>query len=119
MDTSKTNSQEFKTIERQKMECLMRLEEIRNRLKSIDNELLIYSNEESEQEVSSDTDSDKSKELEKRLSSLSFGKVTDMSCSIIVSNTKIPDNESMYNMSQSFNEKMFQEKSILEVGIGE
>ncbi|CAH1099061.1 unnamed protein product [Psylliodes chrysocephalus] len=117
MDTSKTNSQEFKTIERQKMECLMRLEEIRNRLKSIDNELLIYSNEESEQEVSSDTDSDKSKELEKRLSSLSFGKVTDMSCSIIVSNTKIPDNESMYNMSQSFNEKMFQEKSILEVGI--
>ncbi|XP_056636481.1 pleckstrin homology-like domain family B member 1 isoform X1 [Diorhabda sublineata] len=113
MDTSRTNSNEFKTIDRQKTECMTRLEEIRNRLKSIDNELLLYSYEESEQEISSDTDSEKSKDIEKRLS---FGKITDMSCSIIVSNSKIPDQD-MYNMSQSFNEKMFQEKSILEVGM--
>ncbi|KAJ8942302.1 hypothetical protein NQ314_010098 [Rhamnusium bicolor] len=113
LDTSKTNTNEFKTIEKQKMECMVRLEEIRNRLKSIDNELLTFSNEESEQEVSSDTDSDKSKELEKHFSNMSLNKMTDLSCSIIVSNSKIPSDH-MYNMSQSFNEKLLQEKSILE-----
>lgn len=116
LDTSTQNTNEFKTIEKQKMDCMMRLEEIRNRLKSIDSVLLLFSNEESEQEVSSDTDSDRSKELEKRRSNSSMNKVTDLSCSIIVSNSKIPI-DSMYNMSQSYNEKLFQEKSILEIGI--
>lgn len=116
LDTSKTNTNEFKTIERQKMECMVRLEEIRSRLKSIDTELLTFSNEESEQEVSSDSDSDKSKELEKHLSNLSINKMTDLSCSIIVSDSKIPTDQ-MYNMSQSFNEKLLQEKSMLEIGI--
>ncbi|KAJ8919696.1 hypothetical protein NQ315_006224, partial [Exocentrus adspersus] len=114
LDTSKTNTNEFKTIERQKMGCMVRLEEIRNRLKSIDGELSMYTNEESEQEISSDSDSDKSKEMEK--SNMSINKVPDMSCSIIVSNSKIPTDHA-YNMSQSFNEKLLQEKSILEVGI--
>ncbi|XP_074026513.1 uncharacterized protein isoform X2 [Leptinotarsa decemlineata] len=116
MNTSKTNTNEFKTIEKQKMECMMRLEEIQNRLRSIENELLMHSNEESEQEISSDTDSDKSKDIDKQLSNNSLDKMTDLSCSIIVSTSKIP-NDDMYNMSQSFNEKMFYEKSILEVGI--
>lgn len=117
LETSRANNTEFRTIEKHKMECLMRLEEIRNRLKSIDNDLLMFSNEESEQEVSSDTDSDKSKDIDKRLSNMSLNKLTDMSCSVIISNSKIPA-ENMYNMSQSYNEKMFQEKSILEVGVG-
>ncbi|KAJ8967448.1 hypothetical protein NQ317_018305, partial [Molorchus minor] len=116
LDTSRTNTNEFKMIEKQKMECLVRLEEIRNRLKSIDNELLMYSNEESEQEISSDTDSDKSKELDKQLSNMSLNKMSNLSCSIIVSNSKIPSDH-MYNMSQSFNEKLLHEKSILENGI--
>lgn len=117
--TSRANTTEFKTIEKHKMECMIRLEEIRNRLKSIDNELLMFSNEESEQEaVSSDTDSDKSKDIDKRLSNMSLNKLTDLSCSIIISNSKIPV-DTMYNMSQSYNEKMFQDKSILEVGAGE
>ncbi|KAJ8940967.1 hypothetical protein NQ318_010368 [Aromia moschata] len=116
LDTSKTNTNEFKTIQKQKMECMIRLEEIRNRLKCIDNELLTYSNEESEQEVSSDTDSDKSKELEKHLSNMSLNKMTNLSCSVIISNSKIPSDQ-IYNMSQSFNEKLLHEKSILEEGM--
>lgn len=115
LDTSKTNNNEFKIIEKQKMECMVRLEEIRNRLQCIDKELLTFSNEESEQEVSSDTDSEKSKELEKRLSNL-LNKMTDLSCSVVISNSKIPND--MYDMSQSFNEKLSEEKSILECGIG-
>lgn len=118
IETSRSNSAEFKTIEKHKMECMMRLEEIRNRLKCIDNELLMFSNEESEQEVSSDTDSDKSKEINKRFSNISLNKLTDLSSSIIISNSKIPM-DNVYNMSQSFNEKMFQEKSVLEMGVGE
>lgn len=117
LETSRANNSEYKTIEKHKMECMMRLEEIRNRLKSIENELSMFSNEESEQEVSSDTDSDKSKELDKRLSNMSLNKLTDLSCSIVVSNSKIPQ-ENMYNMSQSYSEKMFEEKSILEIGFG-
>ncbi|CAG9763409.1 unnamed protein product [Ceutorhynchus assimilis] len=98
--TSKTNSNEYKTIERQKLECMVRLEEIRNRLKSIDNELLINFQQESDQEGSSDE---------------SFNnKITDLSCSMIVSEHKIKDT-ACNNMSQSFNEKMLQEKCVLEM----
>ncbi|XP_066148266.1 pleckstrin homology-like domain family B member 1 isoform X1 [Euwallacea fornicatus] len=106
--TSKTNSNEYKTIERQKFECMVRLEEIRNRMKSIDNELSLYTSQESEQEVSSDSDgSDKSKEM-----TTVRHKIPDLSCSMIVSHhvNRSPD----YNMSQSFNEKWLQEKSVLE-----
>lgn len=117
LETSRANNVEFKTIEKHKMECMVRLEEIRNRLKSIDNELSMFSHVESEQEVSSDTDSDKSKEIDKRLSSMSLNKLSDLSCSIIVSNSKIPQ-ENIFNMSQSYSEKMFEEKSILELGVG-
>lgn len=116
MDTSNSNNNEFKGLERHKMEYIMRLEEVRNRLKSIENELLLYTNDDSDLDLSSDTDSDRSKELEKRLSTNSFSKITDMSCSVIISNSKVPD-DSMFNMSHSFNEKLFQEKSVLEIGI--
>ncbi|VEN37008.1 unnamed protein product [Callosobruchus maculatus] len=108
LNASKINSNEFKSIEKHKMECRVRLEEVRNRMKCIDDELSRFSNEESEPEISSDTDSDRSRELDNALS-----KVTDLSCSVIVSYSKIPDD----NMSQSFNEKLLQEKSILECGI--
>lgn len=114
-DMSKSNSNEYKTIEKQKLECLMRLEEIRNKLKSIDSELL-YFNQESEQDISSDSESDKSKDIDSHFSNSSLNNITDMSCSVIISNTKIP--EYTCNMSQSFNEKLFQEKSILEIGGG-
>ncbi|CAH0546228.1 unnamed protein product [Brassicogethes aeneus] len=112
---TKSNTAEYKTIEKQKLECLLRLEEIRNRLKTIDSELLACSNQESEQEISSDSESDKSKDIEKHFSNLSLNQITDMSCSVIVSSQKIPEHVS--NMSQSFNEKLLQEKSILEEGI--
>ncbi|XP_019753738.1 pleckstrin homology-like domain family B member 1 isoform X4 [Dendroctonus ponderosae] len=111
--TSKTNSNEYKTIEKQKLECMVRLEEIRDRLKSIDTELM-FSNQESDQEASSESDdSDKSKE---RPQSNTAPKITNMSCSMIVSNHN-SSQLSEYNMSQSFNEKLIHETFILEDGM--
>lgn len=118
LNTSKNNTLEYKNIEKQKMECMMRLEEIRNQLKHIDNELLSFSYQESDQEISSDSESDKSKDLEKQLSSRSFARFQDMcSSDIVLTHSKL-QSEHVYNMSQSFNEKLLPEKSIVEIGIG-
>lgn len=110
-DASRANTSEFKTMERQRMEYMVKLEEARNQLKMIDLELHTYSNQDSEPEVSSDSDSDKCKEM----SSLSTIP-PNLSCSMI-EHPKIIKDE-VCNMSQSLNEKMFLEKSILEIGIG-
>lgn len=111
-DASRTNTTEFKSFERQRMEQLVKLEEARNELKSIDLELHTFTNQDSEPEVSTDSDSDKGKET----SSLSTIP-PNMSCSMM-EHPKIVRDE-VCNMSQSFNEKMFLEKSVLEGGIGE
>lgn len=118
LNTSKNNTLEYKTIEKQKMECMVRLEEIRNQLKQIDFELLSYSHQESDQEVSSDSESDKSKELDQQLSNKWLGRFKDMSTSDIVTTHSKVQSEHVYNMSQSFNEKLLPEKSIVEIGIG-
>lgn len=111
-DASRTNTTEFKTMERQRMEQLVKLEEARNELKSIDLELHTFTNQDSEPEVSTDSDSDKGKET----SSVSTIP-PNMSCSMIEPLRAVKDE--VCNMSQSFNEKMFLEKSVLEGGIGE
>lgn len=117
-DTSKTNASEFKAIERQRMECLVKLEEIRNELKTIDSELHACANEESEQELSSDSDSEKSKERLKANSEVlsDVNSTYSLSCSMIEPPKLSRDD--VCNMSQSFNEKMLQEKLVLDGGMG-
>lgn len=112
--TSKAHSNEYKTIQKQKMECMVRLEEIRNRLKIIEAELSSCSSQESDEEASSDSESsDKVKDVDSDQSNSPLYKITDLSCSLIVANNKI-HKEQEYNMSQSFNEKLLQEKCILD-----
>lgn len=107
--TSKNNLDEYKEIENQRLNYQRKIEKIKDDLKNIDTELHNCSIQESEQEVSSDSDSDKSKDNEKE-------RIDFMSCSMIdTSHKSILDD--VYNMSQSFNEKMLQEKSILEGGV--
>lgn len=110
-DASRTNTNEFKSMEKQRMEHLVKLETARNELKSIDLELHTYSNQDSEPDVSTDSDSDKGKETS-CLSTIP----PNLSCSMIEQPKVVKDE--VCNMSQSFNEKMFLEKSILETGIG-
>lgn len=111
-DASRTNMSEFKSMERHRMEQLVKLEEARNQLKNIDLELHTYCNQDSEPEVSSDSDSDKYKDT----SSLSTIP-PNLSCSMIEHPKAVKDDISNV-MSQSFNEKLFLEKSVLETGIG-
>lgn len=115
--TSKNNNSEFKVLKKRRLECMLQLEKLSNHLKHVDNDLAIFANQDSEPDESSDTDSDKSKDLEKQLSNLSLNLVHDMSCSVIVSKSKTSFDQ-IYNMSQSFNEDMLQEKNILESGLG-
>lgn len=119
LDTSKSNTSEFKVIEHQRMDCLKELERIRNEMKEIDSELRIFANQESEPEVSSDSDSDKYREQKKvnsKVVSVPKTSTPNLSCSMFESLTGGFDDVS--NMSQSFNEKMLQEKSVLDGGIG-
>lgn len=75
------------------------------RLKAIDHELGQFSNQESDQE---------SDECEKfKNNAQKNHKISDLSCSMIVGSEKV-DRTSDYNMSQSFNEKLLQEKCVLE-----
>jgi len=99
-----------KTLERQLIKYLRKLEEHRNKLKNIETELRSISTQESDQEVSSDSDSEKMKETDVTL------RMQNLSCSFIDTNPKVIDDH-VFNMSQSFNEKMLQEKSILEGGM--
>lgn len=114
---SKNNNSEVKIIRARRDECMKKLEKYTFALKRIENELSVFAHQESDQEESTDSDSDKSKDLDKQLSNLSLNVIHDLSCSIIVSNTK-SSIDHVYNMSQSFNEKLLQEKSVLETGIG-
>ncbi|KAI4472087.1 pleckstrin y-like domain family b member 3 [Holotrichia oblita] len=114
--TSKTNADEYRSIEQQKIELSKVVEEIRGKMKLIDNELLNYTNQESEQEVSSDSDSEKGKERRDKRQIYSFNMTPDLSISLIEPTHKISTGD-IYNMSQSFNEKMLQDKLILDSGL--
>ncbi|XP_063920818.1 pleckstrin homology-like domain family B member 1 isoform X2 [Zophobas morio] len=114
---SRSNTSEVTTIKKRRHEYLKQLEKLTNLLKKIDNDLSVFANQESDPGESSDSDSDKSKDLEKQMSNLSLNVIHDLSCSVIISNTK-SSVEHLSNMSQSFNEKLLQEKSVLESGIG-
>ncbi|KAF5299690.1 hypothetical protein FQA39_LY11485 [Lamprigera yunnana] len=59
VDTSTCNAQESKTLERQLIKYLRRIEEYRNKLKTVEEELSLFSQQESDQEVSSDSDTEK------------------------------------------------------------
>ncbi|KAL3276180.1 hypothetical protein HHI36_020898 [Cryptolaemus montrouzieri] len=113
LDAANANNKEYKSLESQKINCLVRLEEIRNRLKDIDGELAEFSDQESEHEMSSDTDSDKSRN---GVFTYDSKALKDLSCSIIVSNSTLPA-EPGYNMSHSFNDKLMQDRMMLEPGI--
>ncbi|EFA00895.1 pleckstrin homology-like domain family B member 1 isoform X2 [Tribolium castaneum] len=114
---SKNNNTEVKIIRMRRDEFMRKLEKCSFVLRRIDNDLSVFAHQESDQEESTDSDSDKSKDLDKHLSNLSLNVIHDLSCSVIVSNTKTSIDH-VYNMSQSFNEKLLQEKSVLETGIG-
>nr|XP_022904346.1 pleckstrin homology-like domain family B member 1 [Onthophagus taurus] len=108
--TSSTNAEEYRKIEQQKIEFSKKIEEVRNKMKIIDNELSKYSNQESEQEASSDTDSDKEKHLNKP----EYCIPPDLSTSLMMDPNDTHSIDDIYNMSQSFNEKMLHEKLILD-----
>lgn len=111
LDTFTCNVQESKTLERQLIKYLRKLEEYRNKLQNIETELSLFSKQESDQEVSSDSDSEKVKEQNDSV------KMQNLSCSFIDMGPQSAHNE-MYDMSKSFNEKMLQERFILEdIGI--
>lgn len=79
--------------------------------------MLSSTNQESDQEVSSGSDeSDKTKD-DNDTSNSFLHKITDLSCSVIINNHKM-HKEHEFNMSQSFNEKLLQEKCVLEDGVG-
>lgn len=107
--TSRNTLDEYKKIQDARSNYQCRIEEIKEELKNIDIELHNYSVQESEQEVSSD--SDDSDKINKE------SKIDFMSCSMIETPEKSAFDSDVYNMSQSFNEKMLQEKSILEGGL--
>lgn len=67
-----------------------------------------FSGQESDQEASSESD-----EGEKSKNSQKTHKISDLSCSMIVGSQKV-DHTPDYNMSQSFNEKLLQEKCVLD-----
>lgn len=76
----------------------------------------MFANQESDQEASSESDdSDKSKE---RPQSKTATKITNMSCSMIMTNHS-SSQLAEYSMTQSFNEKLIHETCILEDGMGE
>lgn len=109
--TSCNNLDEFRKIEQQRSEYANQIERIKEELKNIDSELLSCSVQESEQEVSSDSDSDKLKdEFKEEKNDLMSQSMFETRQKVIV--------DDLFNMSQSFNEKMLHEKSILEDGIG-
>lgn len=137
-DTLDHTTQESRNLERQLLTCLRKLEDCRTRLALIDSELQAYSDRESENEVSSDSENEKQRDFNRKLDNLNLRnqiaepevpkpkkRVTespprhfDDSFNMTQSfNEKLvsPKNvDDVYNMSQSFNEKLLQEKSILD-----
>ncbi|XP_018325901.1 uncharacterized protein LOC108737526 [Agrilus planipennis] len=113
VETSRNNSQEFDTLEVQMMEYSKALEEHRHRLREVENELnSAVSRDESDQEFTSESDGEVELRNENRPT---FDAIQNLSFSMIETNSAKKQYEDMSNMSQSFNEKMLQEKSILDV----
>lgn len=104
LDANTCNARESKTLERQLIKCARRLEEHRGNLKALEAELNTFSKEESDQEVSSDSESEKAQHVQ------------NLSCSFIDTSSRTKNGDA-YDMSKSFNEKMLQEQSVIEDGV--
>lgn len=135
-ETLNNTSQESRSLERQLLTCLRKLEECRTTLARIEAELQNYSqNNESENEVSSDSENEKQRDINKldnfnhmknqindrsdSRSSCGSKRIDDslnmMSQSFHEKTSSPKKVDDVFNMSQSFNEKLLQEKSILEL----
>lgn len=112
-ETLNNTNQESRTLEHQHTTYKRKLEDCRARLALIESELQNYSDRESDNEISSDSENERKNQykidnsITKKVHSLSLEK----SKSKIQSLKKVDD---VFNMSQSFNEKLLQEKSILD-----
>lgn len=108
---SSSKAQESHTLERHLIKNMRKLEDYRSRLKSIEVDL---KNAGSRESLCSDTDSEADKtELS---SNMSLNTNQDFSRSFIeTSDSKIRD-DNVFNMSQSYDEKMLHEKLILDIG---
>lgn len=116
IDTSDLSIQESKTLERKLLKTMQKLENYRDKLKTIEENLRTISVQESDQEISSDSDSEKMKDRRADELNISVNLMQNLSCSFIETSSKLNDDD-LHNMSQSFNEKMLHEKSILDIGI--
>lgn len=104
-DAGSNASRDYQALEAKKIVLLVRLEELRGRLRR--------GGEQDFHSSDSDTDSDRSRAF--------AANVNGLSCSMILSsdfkNNSI--NDPLLNMSQSFSEKLLQEKLVLEPGDSE
>lgn len=113
-ETLNNTTQESRTLERQLVTCMRKLEDCRTRLGLIDSELTTYSDRDSDVEFSSDSENERKNtqnnidSLKRQLHTMSLEK---KSKTLSNSPKKVDD---VFNMSQSFNEKLLQEKSILD-----
>lgn len=108
VDANACNARESKTLERQQIKCVRRLEEHRGKLKMLEAELNTFAREESDQEVSSDSESEKVKDRNVKMQNLS--------CSFIDTGSQVMNGD-VYGMSKSFNEKVLQEQFVIEDGV--
>lgn len=134
LETQKTTtlnntSQESTTLERQLLVHLRKLEDCRTRLAVLESELQEYSDRESENDLSSDSENEKQKKYDNFAilkdtirhdtmeSSKNHQKFDDSCYNMTQSyNEKLSMKlvDDVFNMSQSFNEKLLHEKSILD-----
>lgn len=113
-DTFNYTTHESRTLKRQLLTCKRKLEDCRTRLTAINSELNIYSDRESDNEISSDSENERQKNtqnisaLKTQFQNICF---ENQKQHMTHSPKKVDD---VFNMSQSFNEKLLQEKSILD-----
>lgn len=128
-ETLNNTTQESRSLERQLLTCMRKLEDCRQRLVLIDSELQTYSDRDSDNEISSDSENERLRNstrkmeninlLKNQLQHMSLERPKHVTNSLekhktkahIHSTKKVDD---VFNMSQSFNEKLLQEKSILD-----
>lgn len=125
LETQKTTtldntSQESTTLERQLLIHLRKLEDCRTRLAVIESELQEYSDKESENDLSSDSENEKQKKFDNFtiLKDSIRHEAMNSSCYNMTQsyNEKLSMKlvDDVFNMSQSFNEKLLHEKTILD-----
>lgn len=118
-ETLNNTNQESRTLERQLTTYMRKLEDCRTRLALLDSELQTYSDRDSDNEISSDSENERNRNQQNKLDNVNLLKNQVHSLSLekpkSKSNSYSPKKvDDVYNMSQSFNEKLLQEKSILD-----